>query len=499
MQNIPVFYTSKMLAPSLSFSPSSMKPEKVMAAWLASGVPIAVHDVAPLSEEEICLAHDPKFVRGVLTGEIDNGFDNRSLAIAETLLYTNASMREAARCAIQNGQVAISPTSGFHHAFYDMATSFCTFNGLMIAAVWLLRNGMAKKVGIIDCDYHYGNGTSHLIGKLNLAPHIKHFTAGHDFTYVDQADAFFGKLNEKLQFMKDCDVILYQAGADPHVEDPLGGFLTTSQLHERDLLVFTACKANKVPVAWNLAGGYQQHADGSTNWEALTEIHTNTLNACWEVFGTQASESLASNEQIHFLSNQNSNETDDGKDIDDSEISNELREFIISIAKREDVHSVSCPFIDTALWEFLLHEQVTRAKKLGKTPRDAYFLCGPDGGIPGIAMDYPGLDEVPEEERYKGGTMEEKMQGNIHIPYEGVCGADFFIYPTWRNVYPESWNRENAQLDWATPRKNCNHLFLYGDFGESACATRIGPIDRWWFYSSTAPYKDCNPFHRKLR
>ena len=285
MQSLSVFYSPKMVAPSLSFSPSSMKPEKVVAAWQASGIPILVHDVPPLTEEEICLAHDPKFVRGVMAGEVDNGFENRSLAIADTLRYTNASMRDAARCAIQNGQVAISPTSGFHHAFYNMASSYCTFNGLMIAAVWLIKHGMAKKVGIIDCDYHYGNGTSQLIGKLDLTPYIKHFTAGHEFTQVNQADAFFRKLHEKLQFMKDCDVILYQAGADPHVDDPLGGFLATSQLYERDLLVFNTCKANKVPVAWNLAGGYQQHADGSTNWDALTEIHTNTLKACWEVFG----------------------------------------------------------------------------------------------------------------------------------------------------------------------------------------------------------------------
>jgi hypothetical protein len=34
--------------------------------------------------------------------------------------------------------------------------------------------------------------------------------------------------------MADCDVLLYQAGADPHINDPLGGWLTTAQLRERD-------------------------------------------------------------------------------------------------------------------------------------------------------------------------------------------------------------------------------------------------------------------------
>ncbi len=180
-----------------------------------------------------------------------------------------------------------------------------------------------------------------------------------------------------------------------------------------------------------------------------------------------------------------------------ADISDELRDLIISMAGREDVHSVSCQFRDAELWKFLMEEQVRRAKDQGKSPRDAFFLCGPDSGIPGIAKLYSSLDEVPEEECFDGSTLEERLGGDIHIPYEGVCGADLFVYPTWRKVYPEAWAREGAQLDSATSMKRCNHLLLYGDFGESACATRIGPIDGWWLYSSTAPYKDCNPFHRK--
>ncbi len=50
----------------------------------------------------------------------------------------------------------------------------------------------------------------------------------------------------------DCDVLLYQAGADPHIDDPLGGWMTTSQLFERDLIVFTtARKLNQLPVQKN--------------------------------------------------------------------------------------------------------------------------------------------------------------------------------------------------------------------------------------------------------
>jgi acetoin utilization deacetylase AcuC-like enzyme len=260
-----------------------MKPQFVVDAWKTCDVPIELVVVPPVNIEDIYLAHEVPYVDGVLAGQIENGFENFSLEIANTLLYTNGSMRDAAKRAIENGVMAVSPTSGFHHAFHYAASGFCTFNGLMITAQWLLRNGYAKRIGIVDCDFHYGNGTDQIINKLDLHRQVKHFTAGNEFYRVDHAPVFFEKLYQQLQFMKDCDVILYQAGADPHINDPLGGFLTTEQLYERDRLVFTECKRRNVPVAWNFAGGYQQHADGSTNWEALIEIHSNTLKAAWEV------------------------------------------------------------------------------------------------------------------------------------------------------------------------------------------------------------------------
>jgi len=180
-----------------------------------------------------------------------------------------------------------------------------------------------------------------------------------------------------------------------------------------------------------------------------------------------------------------------------SDIPDELRELVLSMARRSDVNSVSCQFYDFRLWEGLLAEQVRRVQLSGKPPKDAFFLCGPDSGIPGVARLHPGLEDMPQEEWFTGGTLEEKMGGDIHIPCEGVCGADFFVYPSWRKIYPEAWTKDGAELDWATSRKECNHLLIDRDLGETGCATRIMPSDGWWLYSSIAPYKDCNPFHSR--
>ena len=47
-------------------------------------------------------------------------------------------------------------------------------------------------------------------------------------------------------------------------------------------------------------------------------------------------------------------------------LSDALRDFILAMARREDVHSVSCQFQDAPLWEGLLHEQVKRSRQTGQ-------------------------------------------------------------------------------------------------------------------------------------
>ena len=78
--------------------------------------------------------------------------------------------------------------------------------------------------------------------------------------------------------------MLYQAGADPHINDPLGGWLTTEQLYRRDARVFDGLRKMCIPVAWNLAGGYQRDAAGTIR--PVLTIHDNTLHAfaeSWDV------------------------------------------------------------------------------------------------------------------------------------------------------------------------------------------------------------------------
>ncbi|MFN7882276.1 MAG: hypothetical protein ACK5PF_04595 [bacterium] len=71
-------------------------------------------------------------------------------------------------------------------------------------------------------------------------------------------------------------LVIYQAGADAHVDDPLGGFLSTDELRQRDGFVMRNLGGVYGPLVWNLAGGYQVEPDGSI--PKVLEIHRNTLN-----------------------------------------------------------------------------------------------------------------------------------------------------------------------------------------------------------------------------
>ena len=273
MPPIPVFYAEEMLADSDSRSPSARKPKAVIDAWRLAGLPIELRPIVPATVEDLSLAHHPDFVRSVLAGESENGFGNRREDVARSLPFTNGTMLNAARACLTTG-IACAPTSGFHHAGYATATMFCTFNGLMVAALRLLRDQQVRRVLILDCDYHYGNGTDEIIERLNLANEIENATFGRSFHSAPQAERYLAHLAHIASTFTDFDLVLYQAGADAHVDDPLGGILDSDQMRRRDRTVFEAASAAGVPLAWNLAGGYQVPVS------KVVKLHLATMEEC---------------------------------------------------------------------------------------------------------------------------------------------------------------------------------------------------------------------------
>jgi len=279
---ISVFYRQEQSCDeAVRLSPSAGKPALVISDWLSVATisaAIEVKSFEPATTEALYAAHSKTYVDGVLSCQRSNGFGTKSPAIAASLRYTTGSMIAAAIHVLSNEvaglNVAVSPTSGFHHAAYSDGGGFCTFNGLLATAIHLHSLGLAKKILIVDMDQHYGDGTDDIILKLGI-DYVDHITANKSYRTAVQALKCCELSSVQQQ---QYDLVLYQAGADIHVSDPLGGLLTTEQMRQRDRSVFRACARLGLPVVWNLAGGYQRDAKGGI--EPVLALHRNTMTEC---------------------------------------------------------------------------------------------------------------------------------------------------------------------------------------------------------------------------
>jgi acetoin utilization deacetylase AcuC-like enzyme len=277
-----VVYSEQMVAQLMGhFSPSSFKPRLLLKHLQDLGLPLELHDPIGVSRADLGLAHHPDYVDEILDCCENNGFGNKDPDVARTLPFTTGSLYRAGQLALEFGMAA-SFSSGFHHAHYDSGGGFCTFNGLVVAARLLHREGV-RRVLILDLDYHYGDGTDQIIANLEL-DFIRHETFGMHYGERSQADEYLAALDDVLASLSvdPVDLILYQAGADVHVDDPLGGLLTSEQMAIRDRRVFEAAKRLQIPIAWNLAGGYQR--DQNQTILPVLRLHEETYRVAEEIY-----------------------------------------------------------------------------------------------------------------------------------------------------------------------------------------------------------------------
>lgn len=222
---------------------------------------------------ELKNVHSSKYVDELIQGKRKNGFLNYN--IEHTLMDAQQcnSMLESSIDALNN-KVSCSLSAGFHHAHYETIGSYCTFNGLAYTAFKLKELKLIKKIGIIDLDFHQGDGTKDIIRKLNME-YVKHWDSA-DYS-GNNIFKFFLDMEKGLHTMLDCDLIIFVAGMDMYESDPKGGFMSKKELIQRDKIVFNWAKNNNIPISWTLAGGYSE-------MEKVVKLHNMTMELALDIF-----------------------------------------------------------------------------------------------------------------------------------------------------------------------------------------------------------------------
>ncbi|MBP8231315.1 histone deacetylase [Rhizorhabdus sp.] len=252
------------------------KYQLVMTALEQSGIAMEIREPEPMPTKWIEALHDPTYVEQVRNCRVPTAIERRigfpvTAHVARRAVLAPGGTWLAAMLALRHG-FAANAAGGSHHAQAAHGAGYCVFNDLAITANRLIAEGRVARVMIVDLDVHQGDGTAAL---LHDRPDIFTFSihsesnfparkARSDFDLglpdgTDDAD-YMAALAEHLLPALDAhipDIILYQAGVDPHHDDRLGRLaLTDRGLELRDRFVMQAATERGIPLASALGGGY---------------------------------------------------------------------------------------------------------------------------------------------------------------------------------------------------------------------------------------------------
>lgn len=213
------------------------------------------------------------------------GFPQSPMLTKRELIITQGTI-DCCHYAFENG-VALNIAGGTHHAFANRGEGFCMLNDMAVAATYLLKHQLAKKILIIDLDVHQGNGTAKLFENekavFTFSVHGEHNYPFHkeksdlDVPLKDGTDdnTYLGLLNNILPVLiekEKPDLAFYLAGVDILDTDKYGKLkVSIDGCKQRDDIVFSLLQKNSIPCVVAMGGGY------SADVKIITEAHCNTF------------------------------------------------------------------------------------------------------------------------------------------------------------------------------------------------------------------------------
>ncbi len=268
--------------------------ERILAESVLPPQNLIVPDAA--TDEQILRCHTSEYLEKVKHGTLSRqeivriGFP-WSPEMVERSRRSSGATISAAKAALEDG-VSANLAGGTHHAGRDFGAGYSVFNDSMIAARELQASQFAERIAILDCDVHQGNGTADIArddptiftfsihGEKNFpfrkvpgTLDIGLRDGTEDADYLETLEIAV----ERILAVFQPDFVIYQSGADPYVGDRLGKLsLSKAGLAARDQLVLTMCRAEGLPVAVSMGGGYAEDVSD------IVEIHLQTIRIAAE-------------------------------------------------------------------------------------------------------------------------------------------------------------------------------------------------------------------------
>ncbi|MGH1365279.1 MAG: histone deacetylase family protein [Calditrichia bacterium] len=230
------------------------------------------------SRDMLQLVHSPQYVDAFCDGTLDRQAERRiglpwSNGLVKRTRTAVGGTVLTVKLALEHG-IACNTAGGTHHAFPEYGSGFCIFNDIAIAAQYARSAGLAKRVLIVDLDVHQGDATAFIFAD---EPDVFTFSmhCGVNFPFRKQKsdldvdlpvgmndDAYLVALENHLPDLLSTfnpDLVIYDAGVDPHKDDSLGKLaLSNEGLYRRDAIVVGRCLANGFPIATVIGGGYDK-------------------------------------------------------------------------------------------------------------------------------------------------------------------------------------------------------------------------------------------------
>jgi acetoin utilization deacetylase AcuC-like enzyme len=253
---------------------------------------------APMDEAVILKVHHPEYWNKLKHQQLDareirkTGFP-LSQALVEREITIMQGTLDCARFALQYG-VAMNIAGGTHHAFTHRGEGFCLLNDIALAARWLLDEGLAKQIVIVDLDVHQGNGTAQIFYQ---EPRVFTFSMHGANNYPLQKEVsdldvplpdgiqdreyvylLEKHLDEVMQRVAP-DFIFFQSGVDVLASDKLGRLgLSLEGCKARDRHVLQMARKAGIPLVASMGGGY------SEDIRVIVEAHANTFRLAQDMY-----------------------------------------------------------------------------------------------------------------------------------------------------------------------------------------------------------------------